>query len=264
MKKSDSEDIKINPRSKDKVYFESELLQNISDSIDFLKSEANEILKELDETEFKQKLDEFDLEEFSEYTIDQIDDALDDISQFKDDFFAAQNFPDEVKEFSRNTKLYFNRDEIYVKKAYRKLERDDSYNTNIRVIELCDKAIDLNEFNSQAYFLKGRAYINLKKYGAAIDEFINVLALDGDNLDARIRIGDANRLNEDYEDALDIYDTALRIDRKSFDALQGKALVYAELGDFEKACNYFKMADQVSKLEGDSRDIWEVCLDKLD
>ena len=44
MKKSDWEDIDVNERSTDKVFFESSLLQNISDSIDFLKEEATGIL----------------------------------------------------------------------------------------------------------------------------------------------------------------------------------------------------------------------------
>ena len=264
MKKSDWEDIEINPRSTDKVFFESNLLQNISDRIDFLKDEASEILRELDSTEFKQRLDEFDLEQFSENTIDLIDDTLDEISQFKDDFIAAQDVPDEVREFSKTTKHYLNRDEIYLRKAYRKLERDDSYDSSRRVIELCDKAIDLNELNSQAYYLKGRAYINLKKYDLAIDEFINVLAIDSDDLDARLRIADANRLNGDFEDALDVYNSVLRIDGKSAEAYKGKALVYAELKKYKRACDLFKRADSLENLEGDSRDVWELCLDKLD
>ena len=264
MKKSDWEDIEINPRSTDKVFFESSLLQNISDSIDFLKDEATIILRELDDTEFKQKLDEFDLEEFAETTINSIDDTLDDISKFKDDFISSQDIPDDVREFSKTTKAYLNRDEIYVRNAYRKLERDNSYDTNMRVIELCDKAIDLNEFNSEAYYVKGKAYINLERYGTAIDEFINVFTLDSDDLDARIAIGDANRLSEEYEDAIDVYNSVLKIDNKSFGALQGKALAYSEMGEYKKACNFFKKADQVSNLEGDSRDVWELCMEKLD
>ena len=91
MKKSDWEDIEVNERSTDKVFFESSLLQNISDSIDFLKDETTEIFKELDSTEFKQRIDEFDLEEFSENTINQIDDIIDDISQLKDEIVGSQD-----------------------------------------------------------------------------------------------------------------------------------------------------------------------------
>ena len=136
MKKSDWEDIDVNERSTDKVFFESSLLQNISDSIDFLKEEATGILQDLDSTEFKQSIDEFDLEEFGESTIDQIDDVLDEIYKFKDDYVSSQDIPDEVREFSKTTKSFLNRDEIYIRKAYRRLERNDSYDSNERAIEL--------------------------------------------------------------------------------------------------------------------------------
>lgn len=264
MKKSDWEDIDVNERSTDKVFFESSFLQNISDSIDFLKEEATGILQDLDSTEFKQSLDEFDLEEFGENTVNQIDDVLDEIYKFKDDYVSSQEIPDGVKEFSKTTKSFLNRDEIYIRKAYRRLERNDSYDSNERAIELCDKAIDLNERNVDAYYIKGRAYINLKKYDLAIEEFINVLALDSDNLDARLGIGDANRLNGDLDDALDIYNSVLRIDGDSSEAFKGKALVYADMEKYERACDYFRKADSLSSLNDDSRDIWDLCMDKLD
>lgn len=263
MKKSDWDDIEVNKRSTDKVFFESSLLQNISDSIDFLKDETTEIFKELDSTEFKQRIDAFDLEEFSENTINQIDDIFDEISQFKDGIVDSQDVPEEVKEFSKNTKAYLNRDIIYVKKAKRKLETSDSYYTSNRVIELCDKAIDLNKHNIDAYYFKGQAYINLKRYDKAIDEFINVLALDSDYLDARVAIADVNRLNGDFDDALDVYDSVLKIDRENFKALSGKALVFVELQEYKKACNYFKKANEINPLNDDSRDVWDLCLDKI-
>ena len=54
MKKSnDAEDIKVNKRSSDKVYFESILLQRISDRIDFLRDESKEILQDLDLNRFE-------------------------------------------------------------------------------------------------------------------------------------------------------------------------------------------------------------------
>ena len=44
----DWDDIKVNRRKGDKVYFESTLLQQISDGIDFIRAESKEILQELD------------------------------------------------------------------------------------------------------------------------------------------------------------------------------------------------------------------------
>lgn len=264
MKESDWEDIEVNERSTDKVFFESSLLQNISDSIDFLKQGTTEIFMELDSTELKQRIDEFDLEEFSENTINRIDDIFDEVSQFKDEVIDSQDVPDSVKEFSKNTRAYLNRDIIYVKKAQRKLELSSSYDASYRAIELCDKAIDVNEFNCDAYYFKGQALINLRNYEESIEEFINVLALDDEYLEARIAIADANRLNKDYDDAIDVYDSVLNIDAECCDAIKGKALVYAELEDYKKACDLFKKADSISNLNENTRDVWDLCLDKLD
>ena len=119
----DEEDIKVNKRRTDKVYFESVFIQSISDKIDFLKDESKEILKELDSTEFKQQLDEVDLEKFSEDAINQIDDLFDDISKFKDGLVSSEDIPDDIKEQYRNTQAYFNRDQDYLRRAKRKMAR---------------------------------------------------------------------------------------------------------------------------------------------
>ena len=66
----DGDDIKVNRRKGDKVYFESTLLQQISDGIDFIRAESKEILQELD----IQGIDEIVLEEFGEEALDQISD----------------------------------------------------------------------------------------------------------------------------------------------------------------------------------------------
>ena len=63
MKESkDEQDIKINKRSTDKVFFESTLLQQISDGIDFIRDESREILREID----LRGLDEVDIEEIGQ------------------------------------------------------------------------------------------------------------------------------------------------------------------------------------------------------
>ena len=149
-------------------------------------------------------------------------------------------------------------------KAQRKLEVSDSYNSSTRAVELCDKAIYVNELNPDAYYFKGMALINLKKYSRAIEEFINVLALDSNYIEARLAIADINRLKGDYDDALDVYNSVLKIDSESYEALKGKALVYADLKEYKRACNLFKMADSIDPLNDKSRDVWDLCMDKLD
>ena len=98
----DWDDIKVNRRSTDKVYFESPVIQSISDSIDFLRDETKEILKELDSTEFKQQIDEFDLEDFGEEAIDQISEIKDEISQFRAEIIDSDDVVFVVDELERS------------------------------------------------------------------------------------------------------------------------------------------------------------------
>lgn len=267
----DWEDIKVNRSDSSKVRFESPFVQSIYDGIGFLKEEATEILKEIDSNEIRQTIDEFDLEEFSENTKDQISDIVDDMSRFKDEVIDSNDVPEFVKESSKNAKSALNRDEDYVRRAKRKLNKLDSDNVmidkhkiNVRVIELCDKAIDVNPKNDDAYYLKGIALINLEKYDEAIEELIGALALNEYNLNARLAIGDANRLNGDYEDAISVYDSVLKIDEDSYDALKGKAITYFDLEKYGEADEIFKKANAIESLEGESLRIWEECLEKLE
>lgn len=264
--KKDGEDIKVNRRSNDKIHFESTLIQQIADGIDFLRDESREILKELDIN----GIDELDLEEFGKDTMDQIDDIVDDISKFKSEVINSDDFPEFIKDYSKDAKKALNRDEDYVRRAKRKLNRmefDDDfvdvYKTNIRVVELCDKAIDINYTNWEAYYLKALGLINLEKYDEAVNEAIKSLALNEDNSDAWLAIGDANRLNGKSYDAITVYDKALSIDEKSSDALKGKAYAYFDLNDYEKSDEFFKKSNSIRYLDEESMKTWGICVEKL-
>lgn len=268
MKKGEWDDINVNRRRTDKVYFESSFLQSISDKIDFLRDESKEILKEIDSTEFKQQLDEFDLEEFSEDTINQIDDIFDDISKFKDSMFDSEDFPEDVRQHYRNTQLYLNRDEDYVRRAKRKLARlksDESvnvYRTNFRIIELCDNAIKINKDNFDAYVTKAQALINIEKYSEAIEEFITALSIK-DDIDVWLAIADTNRLNEDLDDAINVYNHILEKHINHPKALKGKAYAYFGAGDYVHCDLMFKMSNSIEYLDEDSFKIWSQCLEHL-
>ena len=265
MKKSnDEEDIKVNKRSTDKVYFESTLLQQISDGIDFIRDQSKEILSEID----LKGLDNIDIEGFGESTLDQISDISDELSQLKSELFDSDDFPAFIKEYSLDAKRALNRDDDYVRRAQRRLDRYNSgelvnvYKTNARIIELCDKAIEVNSSNADAYYVKGRALMNLDKYPEAIEEFINSLAIE-DDIKVWIAIANSNTLNGDYDDAIGIYDKILERDENSFDAVKGKALTYYASGDFAKANEEFKNASSMGTLDRTSKEIWDECLENI-
>ena len=265
MKKSnDADDVKVNRRSSDKVYFESILLQKVYGRIDFLRDESKEILQDLDLNRFE----EVDVRELGENTLDQISDIADEASQFKSEILNSEDFPKILKEYSIDAKKALNMDADYVRRAQRKLNNQDSgelvefYKTNLRIIELCDKAIEVNSSNAEAYYLKGRALVNLDKYPQAIDEYINSLAID-DDVKVWIAIANANTLNGDYDDALNVYDSVLKKDEESFEAIKGKALTYYACGDFKKADDEFKKATAIDSLDSYSKEIWDECLEKI-
>ena len=220
-------------------------------------------MEELDEN-----LDVSDFDDFSEKTLNSISDIVDELSQLKSEIISYGDVPESVVDSTRNIKVALNRDHDYVRRAKRRLDRVNSdefvdvARANIRVIELCDKAIDVNPSNADAYYIKGRALSNLDKYPEAIDEFINSLAVR-DDLKVWIAIANTNTLNGDYDDAIDVYDRVLQKDENSFDAIKGKALTYYASDDYKKADEEFKKASSIGTLDSISKEIWDECLEKI-
>ena len=263
----EEEEITVHIRSDDRICFESPLVQSIADKIDFLWDESKELLEEFNSSELKEQIDEFDIEEFAENAINQIDDIFDDVSKFKERVIE-ENLPGEIEVEYRNTLLYLNYDEDYVMKARRKLERvkenkvSDPYKTNYRIIELCDKAIDIRITNFDAYTIKAQALVNLGKYDDAIEAYIHALSIR-DDVDVWLAIANVNRLNGEFEDAIDVYGKALLMDRNSFVALKEKACTYFEMGEYKKADRFFKKADSIQNLDDESKAIWDKCLENI-
>ena len=105
MTKENEEDIKVNRRSTDKVYFESPFVQSVYDSIDFLRDETKNILRDLDSNEFKQSIDEFDMEDFGEKTADHFSDIFDDLSQIRSKIINSDDLPEFVRDYSKKSLL---------------------------------------------------------------------------------------------------------------------------------------------------------------
>lgn len=258
----DFEEIKINRRSTDRLYFETPIIQSIYNRIEFLKKENESILEEINSTELKQKIDSLDVVKFGEESINMVYDVADDMSKIKDHVIDSMDLPSFVKDQSKNMKFALNRDEDYVRKAKRKLKADD-YKSNIRIVELCDKAIEVNYLNWEAYYIKGIALINLDKYDDAIEELTKSLALNEDNIDARMYIGFAYMFKIEYANAIALFDSVLEIDKNSFDAFKGKALTYYYWEKYDEANLFFKKASSIKALDEKSKEIWNICLEKL-
>ncbi|MEE1150842.1 MAG: hypothetical protein UH242_07800, partial [Methanobrevibacter sp.] len=167
-----------------------------------------------------------------------------------------------IKQSSRDAKIALNRDEEYLRVARRKLDKVDSddvdgaYELNSRVIQLCDKSIDLNNKNYEAYYLKGVALTNLEMYDEAVEEFFCSLALE-DNVESKLAIANVNRLNKEFNDAINVYDSVL--DDDPFGALKGKAYTYYDWQKYGQASKAFREANDIEELDEKSKKIWDEC-----
>ncbi|MBR0370846.1 MAG: tetratricopeptide repeat protein [Methanobrevibacter sp.] len=201
-----------------------------------------------------------DTEFFVESIFNQLAEDLDQIKNNALDMLDEMDIEDAIDDFSINSKKALNRDADYINRARKKLNNSGEEE---RVIYLCKKALLIDDLNWEAYYLKGRALINLKRYDEAINDLINSLALNDDNIDARLYIAKAAHLNGDFNYALQVYDSVLNIDEKSFEALNGKALVYFDKKDFLEADKFFKKACKISVLPEDSKIKWNFAAAKL-
>lgn len=162
--------------------------------------------------------------------------------------------------FSKTSKRVLNRDEDYIKRARKKLG-------NIReadkVLYLCNKALLIDDRNWETYYLKGRALINLKRYDEAIEELISSLVLNKDNLKAREYIAKASYLKGDLDYANSVFDSILNIREKHHEALLGKASIYFDKKEYDKANKFFKKANDISPLENLAHYKWELSSERL-
>ena len=208
--------------------------------------------------------EEFEFYERPEDLIgDVLNQFLDDVDQLKNnaiEYMKEMDIDDIFDDFSRNSKKALNQDAVYVARARVKLENSGD---NQRVVYLCNKALLVDDKNWEAYYLKGRALINVGRYDEAIEELINSLALNENNIKAREYIARASFLKGDLDYANDVYDSVLNIDDKNFDALNGKALVYFDKKDYLEADKFFKKASIISPLSASSKTKWDFCLKKL-
>ena len=254
----DLDTIKVNRRKGDRAVFESSFLQSLSDQLDIFIEDASNVLNEFDTNDFKKQFEDIDVVDIKDQTLDQL-------SDLKDETMESLVIDDFLDKTTKNTRMALNRDKDYLNNAKRKFKslnsnyRIDYEKTNLRIVQLCDKAIDLNETNPEAYYLKGLALVNLKRYASAIDEFINTLALDENDLDARLAIANSNRLNGEFDDAINVYDSVLKMDNDSFEAYKGKAIVYYDMDDYSNANIINEKANNIESLEDEDLKLWESC-----
>ena len=101
-------------------------------------------------------------------------------------------------------------------------------------------AIDLDEHNKNAYLYRGYCYTALNQYDEAIESFKRYISFDPTNAAPYSEIAKSYLQLEDYQTALTWYDRAWQRDQTSQNLLLGKALCYANTGQYEKSISIMK------------------------
>ena len=96
--KKDWDDIEVNRRDGEEVLFESELVQSAYNQIKFFRKETNKLIQKLDSKEFKQQMEEFDVDEFSEDVTSQIFLFIDNMYDMAEEAIPFEDIPEFIDE----------------------------------------------------------------------------------------------------------------------------------------------------------------------
>lgn len=98
-----------------------------------------------------------------------------------------------------------------------------------------------DEFNPEAYFLKGIAYKNIGDTAKAISSFQTSLNVQPDYREAAMQLGSLYSAKRDAK-ALQYYEAAFRLDTTDVSPIYNSGLYYLNLKDLERAKEYYTRA----------------------
>ncbi len=103
----------------------------------------------------------------------------------------------------------------------------------------CNKAIFLDQNYIIAYYNRGNAYYNLSEFAKAIAD-LTVVISHAATKDAYLLRGNAHYLTDNYAAALQDYNLALKIDPNYASIYYGRANLYLDIGEKQKALSDFE------------------------
>jgi tetratricopeptide (TPR) repeat protein len=107
-----------------------------------------------------------------------------------------------------------------------------------------DLAVTVYPENIETYKERGLCYLQLKQYDNALNDFDRFIVADTVEKDISVRINRANilYLNKRFDEAVDGYLDALKIEPLNIIAISKLALIYQEQGKAEKAVEMYEKA----------------------
>lgn len=140
-----------------------------------------------------------------------------------------------------------------------KLWKDGKYTDPKLAIKYADLAIAKDPNYGRAYYTKGFAYYNLKKYDISIENFTKAISLDPNIEESYNGRGWVYGTIDDYENAIRDFTKAIEINPQYKLAYNNRAMAYLHIdqndmacADFQKVCdlgncNNIKHAKKIGK-----------------
>lgn len=107
-----------------------------------------------------------------------------------------------------------------------------------------NKSINLNK-STDTYYNRGMAYMDMKKYKKAMEDFNMALSLDKKNDAAHFYLGISQLFSRNYEKAAERFKQTLSYNSLDHEALVGLAIAYYHTDDYDKAKLCFKKAKNI-------------------
>jgi tetratricopeptide (TPR) repeat protein len=123
-----------------------------------------------------------------------------------------------------------------------KLWKDGRYSDPNLAIEYADAALVKNPKYGRAYYTKGFAYYNLKKYELSIDNFSKAIEIDPHIQESYNGRGWVYLEQKQYQNAINDFSKSIGIDNNYALPVNNRGYAYLQLNDLQKACIDLKRA----------------------
>jgi tetratricopeptide (TPR) repeat protein len=111
-----------------------------------------------------------------------------------------------------------------------------------KVLELCDKSLELNPNDDVTWFFAGVAAQANEDYDNAINYFSNSIALDDNDAISYFYRGQVYYQLEDYDNALENFNNAIKLNHSEADLFNMRGNTYCCLNDFQNAISDYQKA----------------------
>jgi tetratricopeptide (TPR) repeat protein len=114
-------------------------------------------------------------------------------------------------------------------------------------IEVCKRALELDEIYVEAYFQIGEAYSGKRKYDIAIENYQRAVDFDKKHISSWNSMGLAYKEKKNYEEALRYLEKAVQIDPSYSQGWFNKGNVYKLKGEFDNAIESYIKATKIDE-----------------